>query len=504
MICFYCGNEAGEESRCPYCDRDQIVYRRIVLTSHAYYNDGLRRARVRDLSGAVDSLNRCLRFDKYHTYARNLLGLVYFEMGQTVHALREWVLSKNLQPQDNPVDRYLDIVQKPGMLNRLDNVAQKYNQALTYCKQDSRDLARIQLKRIISSNPKMIEAHQLLALILIEEGKYEEARKALVAVARIDSKNLITMTYMNALRTVAKPKKKRRRRRKATQEAVDNPVTNESVITPRAGLLDILDSNGNGLVNIVMGIVLGILIAMFLIVPTMRQNDNSAAQNALISANKEAANSANTVASLEKQVESLNKKLEKYTGQGDLKTSYEKLIEAENALADGDHEVAAQAIGVVNRSLLDANGQTVYDEISGTIREENAKDAYTEGSRAYRSRHYEEAIPLLLTVVEFDPDYSDGYALYYLAQSYENTDDTANAGKYYAQFAERFPRTSRGRVAASKAEEFGASGSDEAEDADNTNGTGQTGNTGTTEDADGADGAEQTEDTDAGDTEGAE
>ena len=107
-------------------------------------------------------------------------------------------------------------------------------------------------------------------------------------------------------------------------------------------------------------------------------------------------------------------------------------------------------------------------------------------------------------MVEFDPDYSDGYALYYLAQSYENTDDTANAGKYYAQFAERFPRTSRGRVAASKAEEFGASGSDEAEDADNTNGTGQTGNTGTTEDADGADGAEQTEDTDAGDTDGAE
>ena len=58
-------------------------------------------------------------------------------------------------------------------------------------------------------------------------------------------------------------------------------------------------------------------------------------------------------------------------------------------------------------------------------------------------------------MVEFDPKYSDGYALYYLAQSYENTDDLDSAIPYYKQFAQLFPRTSRGRAAASKVEAYG-------------------------------------------------
>ena len=121
MICFYCGNETIDDQVCPYCGKDQSAYRMILVAAGRYYNDGLKKARVRDLSGAADSLNRCLRMDKYYTVARNLLGLVYFEMGQTVLALREWVLSKNLQPNDNPVDRYLAVVQKPGALSRLDS-----------------------------------------------------------------------------------------------------------------------------------------------------------------------------------------------------------------------------------------------------------------------------------------------------------------------------------------------------------------------------------------------
>lgn len=32
-----------------------------------------------------------------NTNARNLLGLVYFEMGESVKALSEWVISKSLQ-----------------------------------------------------------------------------------------------------------------------------------------------------------------------------------------------------------------------------------------------------------------------------------------------------------------------------------------------------------------------------------------------------------------------
>ena len=38
---------------------------------------------------------------KYNIHARNLLGLVYFETGEVVAALSEWVISKNMQPENN-------------------------------------------------------------------------------------------------------------------------------------------------------------------------------------------------------------------------------------------------------------------------------------------------------------------------------------------------------------------------------------------------------------------
>ena len=39
--------------------------------------------------------------NKYNINARNLLGLIYCEMGEVVEALSQWVMSKNLAPDDN-------------------------------------------------------------------------------------------------------------------------------------------------------------------------------------------------------------------------------------------------------------------------------------------------------------------------------------------------------------------------------------------------------------------
>ena len=87
MECYRCGATLGRESFCPSCGTDVKVYKKIMQTSNAYYNQALSRAGVRDLSGAVESLKKSLRFNKKNIQARNLLGLVYFEMGETVSCL---------------------------------------------------------------------------------------------------------------------------------------------------------------------------------------------------------------------------------------------------------------------------------------------------------------------------------------------------------------------------------------------------------------------------------
>ena len=95
MICYRCNQEIGKEERCPFCNADLQVFQKAVRLSNFYYNDGLEKAKVRNLSGAIVSLKKSLRFYKYNIDARNLLGLVYYEMGEAVDALSEWVISKS-------------------------------------------------------------------------------------------------------------------------------------------------------------------------------------------------------------------------------------------------------------------------------------------------------------------------------------------------------------------------------------------------------------------------
>ena len=49
------------------------------------------------------------------------MGLVYFETGEVVAALSEWVISKNLQPNRNLASEYIDKLQanpnKLGAIN---------------------------------------------------------------------------------------------------------------------------------------------------------------------------------------------------------------------------------------------------------------------------------------------------------------------------------------------------------------------------------------------------
>ena len=197
MYCFSCGVNVKNQEVCPNCGAGLHIMQKAVRLSNAYYNDGLAKASVRNLSGALVSLKTSLRFYKYNIDARNLLGLVLYEMGETVDALSEWVISKNYQPKENLASRYLDEIQSNrSNLETLNQTIKKYNQALLYCKSDSRDLATIQLKKVLSMNPKMVKAHQLLALLYIQEEKYELAKKTLRNAGKIDTDNTTTLRYL--------------------------------------------------------------------------------------------------------------------------------------------------------------------------------------------------------------------------------------------------------------------------------------------------------------------
>lgn len=472
MKCYMCGTLVDQEKVCPHCGSDLKIYRVILASSNLLYNTGLEQAQVRDLSGAIVSLKKSLKYNKYNTKARNLLGLVYFELGETVLALSEWVISKNLEPDNPMADRYLDEMQNtPGMLDKLNQTTKKYNQALLYCKQGSRDLATIQLRKVLSLNPKFVAGHQLLALLYIQDGKYNEARKELNIANKIDVRNTTTLRYSREVRDKLKEQNQKRKKPKK-DDVVSFQDGNDNIVMPNSSFRDMIDSTRTSVVNILVGLVLGLLICFFLVIPTIRQRASESAAASLVDTNEELTNSASNVSSLKKKVEELNQELEKYTGKADAVGSYEKLMEAKEFFDANNLDKAGEALNSVNRDLLSERGQAMYDVIHAAVYAKILEETYNTAEQAYWKEDYNAAKESFAQVVFIDQTYHNGDALFYLAESQWNTWDFDNAKETYQKVIDQYPNTRHARTAQERIDSYNQMQENSDNASDNTNSRG--------------------------------
>lgn len=445
MECYNCGAELTKEDFCPDCGIDVSVYKKIIRTANLCYNEGLARASIRDLTGAAEYLKACLRYNKNHKEARNLLGLIYFEMGETVEALSQWVISKNLHPRDNIVARYLDEVQKnPAKLETVNLTIKKYNQALTYCRQNSCDLAVIQLKKVLSLNPKLVKGHQLLALLYIQDKKYDLAKKELHLAGKVDANNLTTLRYLKEIANHAHVETEPAKKAEKKEKVRAYQSGNDTIIQPT----QFKDNTASQtVINIVIGLVIGILITCFLVVPSVRQKVKSDVNSEVIEANDTISTKNQTIESLQGQIEDLNSQLEEAknssTETTDKITSYQQFLNAYVAFSQGDVDTAGTAIESVNPDYLEGEARTAYDTIKGQIDAQYLQSVYAEGEKAYNSGDYKTAVEDLRKVVDTDETFADGDAVYFLAQSYRKNGDNENAKIYYQKMVDQYPGTKR-------------------------------------------------------------
>lgn len=422
-------------------------YNKIIYVSNAFYNDGLEKARQRDLSGAIQSLRKSLRFNKANTQARNLLGLVYYETGEVVDALSEWVLSRSLNPEGNPAEKYLEEIQSNrSQLNAVNQTIKKYNQALLYCQQDSKDLAIIQLKKVLSMNPGLVKGYQLLALLYMEEGKYELAKKELRMAAEIDTNNVTTLRYLREADRLLQEAQGKEGRKEKKEKAASYQSGNETIIQP-TNFKD--NSAVMTILNLVIGVGIGVLITWFLVIPGIRQNAVSDAKKAELAANDSLATRNQEVKSLESQIETLNKQIKEQKDASEdsqkIVDNYEQLLIAYDAFAQQNIQGAGDTIVNVDASLLNGQAKAIYDSLNTKVNEQYISAVYAQAEQDYRAGRYPEAVEGLEKVVQVEEDYNDGYAIYYLAQSYRQTGNLENAKKYYQRMVDLHPGTSRAR-----------------------------------------------------------
>lgn len=453
MNCPKCNSSLSfKSSRCDRCGEDLSIYRKALSISNQFYNEGLAKAKVRDLSGAILVLKKSLQMDKRNTNARNLLGLVYYEMGETVSALSEWVISKHYQKKENDADVYMNLVQaNPSKLHTINQTIKKYNYALMQAKQGSLDLAIIQLKKVIALNPKYICAYQLLALLYVEQGEEERAIRYLRKAKRIDVSNTTTLRYLAQLGVVGDVVKHERENAK-TKESGKSVAIERSEDTKYFAPVNAYQEDKPNIwafINLIIGVVIGFLVVFFLVVPTMEKKIASKYNNDVVSWNEEQASIESQMTTLqnekedlEKQVKNLEKQIADYKGKQLDEKVYSNFFKAVELYIDGKKEEAAKKLVTVEEDAVEiSSAKSLYKKIKEETFAVVARKLYQEGNKVYNRGKYEEAIDLLKEALTFEETNTD--AMYFLGRCYHMKGDAKKAAEYYNKIIEDYPTSKR-------------------------------------------------------------
>lgn len=449
MKCYQCGAVLSEDNVCLKCGADVTVYRTVVRASNAYYNLGLAKAQSRDLSGAVESLKTSLMINKNNVKARNLLGLVYCEMGDVVEALSEWVISKNQKPEKNIANIYITKIQSnQGRFETVIQTIKKYNQSLSHAKDGNFDMAVIQLKKITVQNPKLIKAQQLLALLYIRENEFTRARKCLNAILKVDKNNILAQRYLRELDTNENsdpkdvsdsflPKRK-------TKEINYRPLSGNDVLMPPTKYKE--PSNGAiTIIYILIGVVIGAALTGFLLMPARFKGQTAAYNQSIIEYSEKLSSSNIEINSLTTELEkvkterdTLAKQVESISGTGGSNKLLISVIDAANAYIAGDKVKAAESlVGIDVSSLPTDTAKSLSNTISAGSTIAAAAELYTSGTTNYYKNAFTEAADFFARSYRLDSSKVD--AAYYAAKSYEAINQADNAKKYYQFIVTNFP-----------------------------------------------------------------
>lgn len=370
MNCMNCGTRLTDMDLdyCPRCGCNVLIQKKVEYLSKLYYNQGLEKASIRDLSGAISCLKQSLTYNKANIQARNLLGLVYFETGEVVAALSEWVISKNLQPARNLASEYINKLQaNSNKLEAINETIKKYNHALALCREGHEDMAAIQLRKILTQNPKLIKGYHLLALIQMKNQEWNKARRILKKAAKIDKTNTTTLRFLREIdeQTGVTTRLEKKSKGSFLKGNSDSKEKDSDMYVPTAAYRE--KSKAPLFFALAAGFAAGAAALWFLAVPAIRQgiyreaneqiinySESLASQGAELSkAQGEAQQSDDTAEAAAKQIEE-----EKQKSQ-----SYEALFNAYTAMQREDMDSAAVEVQKVYADVLPDSMKEIYTTI---------------------------------------------------------------------------------------------------------------------------------------------
>ena len=423
---------------------------KILYISNSYYNVGLERANIRDLTGAADSLKKSLHFNKYHTDSRNLLGLIYYEMGEVAEALVQWVISMNLQPENNRAEFYLTEVQgKPAKLEVESGTIKRFNQALIHAKNGSDDLAVLQLKKVIDANPNFVKAHLLLAILYMAREDYTKAGRSLLKVLQIDKNNPKALWYMSIVKeNTGKAEIERNKLKNAFSH---RQMQDDDIIIPPS----YKENTGwQSILNIMAGLLLGAVVVFFLVMPANTKALNNRHNQEMLrysdmlnDRNRQIEELTATVSQLEAKNKEAEDSLASIAGDnGSVLNQYQTLVGILQADRKKDLNTEVLLYSDLNQELLTDPGiQAVVAEIRADMEARGWQVLVGLGDTAAASGDADTALNYYQKSLNIKGDNPD--VLLKMANIYKGRDEADTANQLYGDIIKNFPDSNEAKAA---------------------------------------------------------
>lgn len=411
--------------------------------ANSYYNLGLEKAKRRDLTGAAEALKRALRFNKFHTDARNLLGLIYDEVGEVGSAMSQWVISLNLQEQDNIAEEYLRKINDcRSYLEAADQAAKKFNQSLIYAQNDNEDLAVLLLMRMLSDFTFYLKAQLLLALLYMQHEDFTKAGRCLYQVLKIDKFNPLAQRYM----AIVKENTGRAEieKRKIKNAFSHRQMEDDDIIIPPS----YRENTGwQTILNILTGLAMGAAVIFFLVMPTNREALNVKHNKELQFYMEQLNLSSITIDDLNRRMaeadqakQTAEQNLENLlSDNGGVLMQYQTMIRILDAYRQTDMRTAVFLYTQMDVSLL--NDETIQDTLNWLTQEMTTNGwqvLQQMGDEAFaRQDGATQAIDYYQRSLQLKDD--NPQVIYQLGLTYKSLGDTDTANQYFGDVIMNYP-----------------------------------------------------------------
>ena len=221
--------------------------------------------------------------------------------------------------------------------------------------------------------------------------------------------------------------------------------------------------------GIVLGAVLGVAAACFLILPQRIQSINSMNQSKIAQISEESdAKSAQIkdyeqqINTLKSQIEGLQTRVTDYEGVDSTSAAMNSLMDAANVYLTDASDIEGMTKALENLDLNAISDSVspqftgLYDTLMELVGADLAASYYNTGYAAYKAEDYETAISNLAKAYQYDN--TNVNTVYYLANSYYANGDIDNAKTTYDAVITNFPDTQSASAAQTKLAEINNSG----------------------------------------------